>query len=331
MSLRDSLVYYAWLCELLIPLDVVQLHHTPKMLAAHWPTQYFDPSALLRAAAVIPLSRQCRPPSPPGCSVVLSHTSPLVRSRMRRHHLPSCDGSVCQHRCWFMHWLFASVPCWFDWSSSPLLAECDDGMLARLVIKRPRCDVEQLVEEQDRVQSAGQQLLELLYSQQSCNSASLTRSPLSSESLGSPTHAQIPNESLLLSSSTEAGQERSPEPSSEANPLIEVQMWLQVNSSFERLLGYSQSELRSMFLTDGEKVWYQLVRSDAWESLMLLEKEMKWNMRKEYRVYVMLINKWQVEVPCLLHALYIFDNTGRQQESRISIVPLPDASSGPQL
>ena len=105
---------------------------------------------------------------------------------------------------------------------------------------------------------------------------------------------------------------------------IEIPMWCQVNSAFERLTGHSQAELRQHLLRDGVKSIYHLTRRDGWEKLMELEQEATWGKAHEYRTYAVVVNKYGGEVHCLLHTTYVFGNDGRFNETRTTFIPLPD-------
>ena len=154
------------------------------------------------------------------------------------------------------------------------------------------------------------------------------REPSTTSPVSSPT--QLPSRSTALSLSSSSSSSSSSSPSS-PYPLpipathIEVPMWCQVNTAFERLTGYSQAELRQLLLRDGVKSLYRLTRPDEWEKLMELEQEATWGKAHEYRTYAVIVNKYQGEVSCLIHTLYVFNDTGKFSETRTTFIPLPNA------
>ena len=133
------------------------------------------------------------------------------------------------------------------------------------------------------------------------------------------------NTALVLSNASGSTSSAPPAlPFAPSSSGIEVPMWCQVNSAFERLTGYSQAELRQHLLRDGVKSLYHLTRRDGWERLMELEQEATFGTAHEYRTYAVVVNKYHSEVHCLLHTKYVYGDDGRFSETRTTFIPLPD-------
>jgi PAS domain-containing protein len=278
LSLRDVFTHYGWLCELVSAEGVLELFHSPKMTGRDWMQEF---------ALAAPQSADWihQTPSEPNFGVSVR---PLVRSRLRRHEPPACDGSLCGHRCLFLHCLFLALPVIINWESSPLTAatatSCE--LHPMLSIRRQRLSASDIAQQESLIHSMAESVL--------------------------------------------SGQGGRGERQQEEAECVELSHAVQVNAAFERLLGYSQAELRSLYVSQGERVLYRLLRSDVWETVLVLDKEVKWEMRSDYRIYAVCLNKWQTELPCLLHAMVDYDEDGYQRETRLIFVPLPENSSGPK-
>jgi hypothetical protein len=104
---------------------------------------------------------------------------------------------------------------------------------------------------------------------------------------------------------------------------IDVPMSVRVSASFERLLGYSQSDVRQWFAREGETALFQLIRADGWSRLMELDFDAKWEGKSEYCLYVMCLTKWKTSVPCLLHCTNSFGSEGNLSKRMMSFIRLP--------
>ena len=104
---------------------------------------------------------------------------------------------------------------------------------------------------------------------------------------------------------------------------IDIPMSVRVSASFERLLGYSQSEVRQWFAREGETALFQLIRADSWSRFMELDFEARWDGRPECCLYVMCLTKWNTSIPCLLHCTNSFGNEGILSKRIMSFIRLP--------
>lgn len=114
-----------------------------------------------------------------------------------------------------------------------------------------------------------------------------------------------------------------------SSDIIQVKLSVTVNSSFERMFGYSQSEIRSQSIKHGSKSYYALIRPDCWEQIMYAEQEASFGRTHEYMLYVTCVTKWKGEVYCLKHTKHVYDDEGRYKETRTHFIPLPDKKCPP--
>jgi hypothetical protein len=108
---------------------------------------------------------------------------------------------------------------------------------------------------------------------------------------------------------------------------IEVQMAVQVNSSFERFLGYTQAELRQRFLLDGELALYHLIRADCWERVMTAEHQARVERQTTYSLCIVVLNRWGAEMSCLLHCMISFFSRGGLADRKLTFIPLAGQST----
>lgn len=104
---------------------------------------------------------------------------------------------------------------------------------------------------------------------------------------------------------------------------VDVPMSVRVSMSFERLMGYSQLEIREWFSREGETALFQVIRTEGWARFMELDFDAKWEGKCEYSLYVMCSTKWTTRVPCLLHCHNSFGNEGNLSKRVLSFIRLP--------
>ena len=279
LSLRDVFTHYGWLCEMVSAEGVLELFHTRKIARRDWMQQF-----ALTAPPAEAADWRTQACSEPGFGGIVR---PLVRSRLRRHQPPACDGSECSDYCLFLHRLYLALPVIINWELSPLTAiPASSGceLHPMLSVRRQRLTTSDVAQQLALIHSVA--------------------------------------EGVLWCKGREERQ-------GEAD-CLELSNQVQVNAAFERLLGYSQAELRSLYVSQGERAFFRLLRSDSWETVLVLDKEIKWEMRSDYRIYAVCLTKWQTELPCLMHGMQEYDEDGYQKETRVIFVPLPEQSSGPK-
>ena len=101
-----------------------------------------------------------------------------------------------------------------------------------------------------------------------------------------------------------------------------VSMSAQVNSAFERFLGYTQAEVRLRFIAEGERGYYALVHPSSWEQLMAADLEARVERRRDYQLTVRCRNKWRTDMPCLLHCTLDFGARGTLLKRKFALIPL---------
>ena len=102
-----------------------------------------------------------------------------------------------------------------------------------------------------------------------------------------------------------------------------------VNAAWERLFGYSQSELRLQLMRRGCAVMMQWYVADSWWSLhALLASHALTDKRHGYRVraFVVVRTRWGTELPCMLDKSIVEEADGHSQ-AVTTITPLPQLAA----
>ena len=286
-SIRDKLVYWTWLHAMMTEQDVESVVHTALSAITHW---HREIRGLDQHQSFIALSHVSGQRS----SRNSSSTQHSLRPRRR------CDGTFCGHFCTFFRALSASRPCRFNWLTSPeasIADSCDTPNHPFLVISHLHTD-----EESDRqngeLEQLGfrlaKQLVEMERAERGGHATPLGDHAIHDDVMGRARGASM-----------------------------DVAMSVRASASFERLLGYTQSEVRQWFAREGEAALLQLIRADGWARLLELDFDARWEGKSEYSLYVMCATKWKTPLPCLLHCTNSFGNDGNLSKRLISFIRLP--------
>ena len=289
--MRDKLVHWTWLHRMMAEHDVETAVHTALSAITHWHREIRgveqQRSFIALASASSRQSRQSRQSQGSSCS----DCSPPARTL--------CNGSCCALFCPFFRALSASRPCSFDWLPSPELALTDTPDSPNHPLLVIRCLQSDDV---SRRQNAELEQLGLALADQ------LQRTARASASVA-PRDAERGDE---LSGGARVTASSLPVP-----------MSVVCSASFERLLGYSQSELRRWFARDGEAALLQLIRADGWARWLELDFSARWEGKSEYSLYAQCARKWSTSVSCLLHTANTFDGDGSLCERHMTFIRLP--------
>ena len=324
MSFREKHLAWRWLHDMMTPEDARALLHSAP-LRPTWFTDLFGGGPPLLEAAV---------------SSLIAETTSAARTGLRgtaqgqRQGGECCDGGLCYGFCSFFRALSAAVPAEQSWLRSPLypLPDQADAPNHPLLVIRHFHDDAELQRQQTLLDEAGLRMaLELAGAHQR------RRKPPSIRLLASePTEGDLevgrrlhcPDPLFLDANNSPSPQSPLPSCSAPALPRVEESLSVQANSAFERLLGYSQTELREASVLYGEKALYGLFSTAAWPRVLELDKDIKLGRRREWSALVVSVSKRKSEVPCLLHCLSRFDDGGRVCVSYLTFMALPDASDG---
>jgi len=111
-------------------------------------------------------------------------------------------------------------------------------------------------------------------------------------------------------------------------PVLEIHLIVHVNKEFERLFGFSQSEMKVMCMREGRKSLYRLTRADSLEALHKLDMRAVFSGQTEFKSYITCVNKWQCEFGAMLHRRFVVDPvTGQFGASMYTWIPLPTSTS----
>jgi hypothetical protein len=304
LNLRRKLLEWVWHRQMMLPSDMEAVIHSVIFSRSAW--YRHDHDVLAAALSTFSSDRD---------TVLLSSTS----DQGRRSHPPQCDGNICSGFCPFLGALSAATPCVYSWlrsPSTPIPDKSDSPNHAFFVIKRVHDEA--LSRYHDMVlPEIGLQVVRQLVARTD-QSRTAGRWNAGDESDG----FQLSTVPLYGSDQNFVSQEQRPR-SSLIHPMhtIEVIMSVQANCALERLLGYSQSELRQAFVMYGEKALYRLIQRDKWPELMDLNKQVKWERRKEFWMQVSCTTKYGVEISCILHSRNEFDSEGEPCTTYLSFLP----------
>ena len=230
---------------------------------------------------------------------------------------------MCSGFCPFLQALSAASPCAFSWLRSPSSANADQSDCpnhAFLVIKRV----------QDEAQSRFHELalceIALHVARQLLPQPEWAYADTGQRAGGDADGAQPSRAAVYDSEQSVVTQRQRAGPISPMHA-IEVSMSVQANCALERLLGFSQSELRQAFLLDGEKALYGLIHRSHWQQLADLSNDVKWERRREFRVQVSCTTRLGSTMPCILRCLNEFDDSGQPCTTYLSFLPVQDAVS----
>ena len=304
--LREKLIQHTWFNAHMTPTDGQTIAHAfVQTRGGRWYEGYFDaPLASLIAAAVAKFAAADDGEEPP-LSTIHPH------SVSHEHHGGNqCDGRPCAGYCVYLRRLEHGVQCSFGWGDSPVVAiEDHPGLPSHAFLCFRHQPEEAAVAERQQ----------LIVRQRAIAVA----------------------RQLLAEAGVDDVSEGSLSPDSTDVPPLAIRVGIvaQVNAAFERLLGYSQAEVRASFAELGEKAMFALVKPTAWPELMDLTREAKMMRRSDFRMRCIAITRAQQEVPCVLSASYQRDGEGRVVTTFFSFLPLPDATdvarravvSGPQM
>ena len=313
MDLREKLLSWRWMADMLTPEDGYALIHSAP-LGPTWFSDIFGADYQPHLAHAVTAFA--------GLAASASASAPSAGERraMLLHGGGHCDGGRCFGFCPFFRALLTVVSTQQSWARSPdrPLADVPDVPNHALLVIRHLHDDRVAQRQQATLDQAGVAVAREL-------TAQLER--------GGP----LSHVALLPSEEGEGKEERGepwcapapPSPASLPSSLLrlELSMSVQVNSAFERLLGYAQAELRDAFMAYGEKALYRLFRADAWPRLMDFDKDVRWTRRREFSALCVCLTRGQRQLPCLVHCLNHFDAAGRPRVSMVTLLPLPDAST----
>ena len=306
--LREKIELCMWFDQLLGPADRAVLYHAVVPPASWW-ADYFDchQQRLLATAAnlLVDIDSASLVSSFGGSS-----SSTELDSLPAHDDSGSCDGRVCSGFCPFLRALRLRTPSCLSWERTPQLAMPDQHDMpnhAFIALRRLRdqsitCKQEALVDEVC-VQLATETLA----------ARRATRASLQP-------HGMLPSAQSLPSLLNHPAAPVS---------LLEVAMTVHSNAAFERLLGYSQSELRQLFISQGERAFYGLFAEEDWPLLMALDKQVRWGRRDDFRIAVTALDRRHERLSCLLHGTAQYDREGKWLVTYLSFIPLPDTQSGP--
>ena len=334
--LRDKLIQHSWFTHNLTPTDrEVVAHAFVHWRGGRWYEGYFDQrlSGLFDAAA----SKLAVAGLPSSSTLLLTSVSDDT------HDHPQCNGQPCSGYCPYVRSLVRAAPCSYCWEESPDMPIPDQPGFpshAFLCIRHQPEDVAVADRQQHilslRAAMVAQQLLadasqgitDEEWTMEESALDSDIRHPDGPAQLLDPLDCSPPPPPALATS------QLAPSPSDAAldatapDPTIRVSMAAQVNREFERLLGYSQAEVRASFLQWGEKAMYGLLRPEDWPEVMDLNREAKMMKRTDFRARCTAITRTQQEVPCVLSGSYQHNGDGMVIATFLSFLPLPDAISG---
>ena len=313
MHLRDKLLQGVWMNNLLTPSDMTRLAHS---LPANrnWWRKYFNPHDRLMRLPYDHTPLFERLGEGWGCG---GGGFEAERAGVLRPH-GLCDGRACYGFCVFLDVLTAATSCRISFERSPLLALPDQTNAPNQpFIAIRRLHNEDVTRYQEvMVEALCRQMSDSLTLNDSSGAPHISEDEQYADSKVSRPHSEE-DHTLAAPRST---------PSSA--PLA-VPMSVQCNSAFERLLGYSQSELRQLFLAHGDAALYTLFAADDWAALMQLDKDVKLGRRVEYRVFLRAVTCRRSTIGCLLHVQNEFDCDGKTCVTYLSFTPLPDECSYP--
>ena len=309
LNLRGKLLEWVWHRQMMQPSDMKDVIHSVILPRSVW--YRHDHDVLTAALSTFSLERS---------TVFVLNTF----EQDRRNCRSQCDGNICSGFCPFLEALSASSPCVYSWLRSPLTPIPDQGDSpnhAFLVIKRTHDEALSRYHDTVLPEIALRVVRQLLTGTDENSTAG--RWNVGGECDG----VQLSTDSQSVSDERVLGQDQRPRLSL-VHPMhtIEVMMSVQANCALERLFGYPQSELRRAFVMYGEKALYRFIKRDYWPQLMDLNKQVKWERRKEFRMQALCATKRGAEVSCILHCLNEFDSEGEPCLTYLSFLPLPEAA-----
>lgn len=104
------------------------------------------------------------------------------------------------------------------------------------------------------------------------------------------------------------------------------------NAAFERLLGYSQLELRQQAMRRGSAIMQEWYSADSWWALFsLLASHALTDKRHGYRVraFVLVRTRWGAELPCMLEKV-ITEGVDGYSQSQLTLSPLAQLTADMQ-
>ena len=215
----------------------------------------------------------------------------------------ACDGRQCFGFCGFVDALIEAASCRILWDHSPLMSIADQPN----VPNQPFIIIRRLHDES--VTRSQEALVDELCAQLVLNlSASSDRARSTGVDSRTTSDARRPFDTATAAQS------------------VEVPMSVLCNAALERLLGFTQNELRELFSEQGDKALYGLVSEDDWPELMQLDKHIRLGWKEEGRLLVMAVNKRHEGVQCVLSMQSELDRNGKLFVTYVSFAPLPTDS-----
>ena len=325
LPMREKLLQHAWFKRHMTQPDLEAVAHAfVSYRRGRWYEGCFDPGLhpVFRSAAA-KLAARAEP------------AASLQPSWADTRPPTLCDGRRCSGYCPFLRRLIKEAPCAYSWTASPETPIPDQPGFpshAFLCIRHRPDDA--AVEERQQLrlcQQAARLARQLLAEYSSAEAEALGEAWLSAEAAEDDSHTRCrdasaqPDGSLDCLPAACVRSDAACQPGPPAS-FISVSMLAQVNRAFERLLGFSQAEVRASFVLTGETALYALLRPDGWAELMDLTRQAKMLQRTEFRMRCTAVTRAQQELPCVLSAHYQRED-GKVMAGFLSFIPLPDAAS----
>lgn len=304
MHLREKLIQTVWMQHQLTPSDLLRLSHAVPLSPTWW-QHYLHPSYhhLLLPNQPHPFERrECGTGSGDDSSGGSDcggggggGYSRAKRGGVGRLRRP-CDGTACFGFCGFLDSLIEAAMCHISWNHSPLSPLPDQPNAPNqpfIAIRRLQDD--SLTRRQEELVDA--LCLQLVVDTPSVRSRDDSR----------------PGEAAV-SAATQSVES------------VEVAMSVVCNSAFERLLGFTQSEVRELWSSDGDKALYGLIAEDDWAALLQVDKEVRLGWRREGCLLVSALDRRRERVRCVLQVQSELDVKGKPLVTYLSFTPLPAAA-----
>jgi hypothetical protein len=161
------------------------------------------------------------------------------------------------------------------------------------------------------------------------SSSQSSTSSAASNSLTQPEegmHFQSP--SLNSRSSTQSASTASSTSSAQNADLstFDLHLIVHANAAFERLFGYSQQEIRVMFLREGKRALFRLTKDESWSRAQRNDYSSASIGQTEFKHFVVCVNKVLSEFGCLMVRKLSVDENGLFHAASYTFIPLPTYS-----
>jgi len=118
-------------------------------------------------------------------------------------------------------------------------------------------------------------------------------------------------------------------PSCSCPPMQAVSMGVHVNAEFERLFGYTQVDVRRLFVREGTRALHKFRRLDSVAESHMARVASVLEAASDSTYLDVIVNKWGSEVHCLCHVHMAHDDNGAVLETVFSWMPMPDPTPPP--